>query len=316
MGTEDYGNLGDHQIAVSEKEWIRCTFGDEYIVREVPARKYWEWIPYIRKYMNKSDIILGHGGGNLGNQYLPSENIRRDFVRSFPQNPIVIMPQTVFFLDDEQGKKELENSQDVYNNHPRLLLYTREKQSYEFAKKNFTCQVRLVPDIVMFSDYSDYHENRCNTLLCLRGDIESVLNKEEKEKIYQILGQYGSIERIDTQKDFYIDIEDREPYLEEFKHSIASAKIVVTDRLHGMIFCAITKTPCVVMENYNYKIEGCYDWLRNLPYIEYIHSLDDLETAIGKVMRADNSCFDNQKLQEYFVEMGCEVKKYLGISDQ
>ena len=39
--------------------------------------------------------------------------------------------------------------------------------------------------------------------------------------------------------------------LDTFMSEIGKRKVVVTDRLHGMIFCAITGTPCVVFSNYN-----------------------------------------------------------------
>ncbi|MDK8210749.1 polysaccharide pyruvyl transferase family protein, partial [Bacillus subtilis] len=52
-----------------------------------------------------------------------------------------------------------------------------------------------------------------------------------------------------------------------------AAEVVLTDRLHGMIFCAITRTPCIVFNNYNHKIESSYnDWLKDLKYIKFINT--------------------------------------------
>ncbi len=313
LGTEDYGNLGNHQIAVSEIEWAQRTFGDAYEIREIPASRYWKELPYLKRYIKKEDIILGHGGGNLGNQYLPSEDIRRSFIQSFPDNPVIIMPQTIFFLENEQGDKELKNSQAIYDAHPNLLLYTREKQSYIFAKEHFSCDVRIAPDIVMFSDYSDLNVERKTPVLCLRDDIESILKADDKNKVCDILSAFGKVNRVDMQRDYNIEIPEREKYLDDFKMTIASSKVVVTDRLHGMIFCAITRTPCVVIGSYNHKIEGSYDWIRNLSYIEYAYNIDELDRLIEKVIQADHSCYDNVKLIEQFETMSEQVRKYIGL---
>jgi len=51
----------------------------------------------------------------------------------------------------------------------------------------------------------------------------------------------------------------RYPFLNDF----SSSKLVVTDRLHGMVFAALAGTPCVVMGNCNYKVKGIYNWIEN-----------------------------------------------------
>ena len=53
-----------------------------------------------------------------------------------------------------------------------------------------------------------------------------------------------------------------------------SAKVVITDRLHGMVFAVITKTPCIITKSLDHKVPGTYKWIKNLNYIKMI---DDLE---------------------------------------
>ena len=53
--------------------------------------------------------------------------------------------------------------------------------------------------------------------------------------------------------------------LQEF----STARLVITDRLHGMVFAAITGTACIAFRNYNYKIEGTYEWIEYLQYIQF-----------------------------------------------
>lgn len=54
------------------------------------------------------------------------------------------------------------------------------------------------------------------------------------------------------------------------------AQLVITDRLHAMIFAAITETPCIAMDNKSKKVKGVYEWIRDLPYVQYA---DDISTA-------------------------------------
>ena len=44
-----------------------------------------------------------------------------------------------------------------------------------------------------------------------------------------------------------------------------SKKLVITDRLHGAISCAISSTPCIVLPNCYHKIKSFMSWMRDLP---------------------------------------------------
>ena len=86
---------------------------------------------------------------------------------------------------------------------------------------------------------------------------------------------------------------------EEFKH----ARLVITDRLHGMIFSAITGTPCVALNNSNGKVGFEYEWLKNLPYIGFVDDSTD-ETAIIKAVKivkaAGSTDFASAGLDRHF----------------
>lgn len=64
--------------------------------------------------------------------------------------------------------------------------------------------------------------------------------------------------------------------LDNIWNNFKSSKVVITDRLHGMIFCAITKTPCVVLPNSNHKISGTYyNWLSELEFIQFVEEFEE-----------------------------------------
>ena len=64
----------------------------------------------------------------------------------------------------------------------------------------------------------------------------------------------------------------------------AKSKIVITDRLHGMIFAYLTQTPCIVFSNYNHKVIGTYEWIKDVNYIE-LANIDNMEEQIDRLMK-------------------------------
>jgi pyruvyl transferase EpsI len=94
--------------------------------------------------------------------------------------------------------------------------------------------------------------------------------------------------------------------MEEF----AKSKLVITDRLHGMIFAAITETPCIVFSNYNHKVKGTYEWIKYLPYIKYIESVEEAKKYIPELLKMDNCKFDNKPLQPYFDKLAEVIQSH------
>ena len=104
------------------------------------------------------------------------------------------------------------------------------------------------------------------------------LSDAESDNIRKILTEkYGDVEFTDT-----VDVTTEEckpenlpDTLERFWARLRTKKVVVTDRLHCMIFCAITKTPCVVFDNSNNKTSGVFSsWLKDYGYIRMCGSFD------------------------------------------
>ena len=87
---------------------------------------------------------------------------------------------------------------------------------------------------------------------CLRSDKESVMNHQNVDEIESFLkDRISEIRYTDTQMDNYCK-ENRELLLKQKIKEFQSAELVITDRLHGMIFAAITGTPCTVSYTHLY----------------------------------------------------------------
>ncbi|MBP1756103.1 MAG: glycosyl transferase family 2 [Firmicutes bacterium] len=297
IGCEDFWNLGDHHIAISEIEYLQKILPD-YAIVEIAASKYFAVHRLLPLVIRRKDFIFMHGGGNMGNFYMLAEQIRRDLLNRFRENEKVIFPQTIHYDCSDEGKAELEKDQRIIKKSKHLTLCTREHYSYELAKQYFECNVILTPDIVLFSNYSDYiNLDRKGVLLLLRNDLEGIITCQDKHRIELVVEQYTlEIRRNDTQLITDINILDRREVLDDFVRKIAESEFVITDRLHGMVFCAITRTPCIVLSNYNHKVKGVYEWLSKLEYIILINQLSELDGAIKKLLQIETVIYDNSTI--------------------
>ena len=88
----------------------------------------------------------------------------------------------------------------------------------------------------------------------------------------------------------------------------SDAELVITDRLHGMIFSALTGTPCVVFSNYNHKVKGTYEWIKYLPYIRYVESVREAKGFIPELLSMKNCTYDNAPLMPYFDRLATIVR--------
>ena len=78
-----------------------------------------------------------------------------------------------------------------------------------------------------------------------------------------------------------------------------------------MAFAALTETPCVVFSNYNHKVKGTYQWLKHLPYIKYVESVDKAIEYIPKLNQIQNCHFENAEILLGFRRLEELIKKYV-----
>ena len=286
FGTPKHGNIGDHAITIAIYKFMSDR-GKK--VFEVSSFDRFYLMDYIKKTIENDDIILINGGGFIGSQWIEEEKMVRDVVSSFKDNKIIIFPQTLYYKDDENGKKECDISLNIYNNHKDLTICTREKKSYNFVTENITnARCIFVPDIVLYLDNIDFNNKRENALFCLRSDPEKSVSNTDIKKVKECFKSNNlNIDYTDTVINSQISKVDREKIFYDKLEEFSKYKIVVTDRLHGMIFAAITSTPCLVFSNYNYKVKGVYEWIKNLDYISFIEGDFDADEQIKKLLNLD-----------------------------
>jgi pyruvyl transferase EpsI len=294
----DYSNLGDHAMTYAQKKLLRERFPDSQIV-ELLVSDTLKYLTSIRKNIKRGDVITLKGGGNIGLEYFREELYRRIIVKHFTDNRIIIFPQTAYFPNTKLGRRESKNTENIFLNNPNLYLFTRDIPSYNQFKDQLGERVMLTPDIVLSLKNIESDKIRNGAMICMRNDVEGKYSLEERREIRDLLENYYEKVLIsDTTTDYPIPINIREKELKKIWDLFMSVEIVITDRLHGMIFAALTKTPCIVFNTYNHKLVGQYEWLKHLDYIKFLeYNRENVKFNIEKIKSKkfdinNRNCFD------------------------
>lgn len=304
-----HGNLGDHAIALSTISLL-TEMKIKYI--EITTAQLSRLKRHRKLGVMNGHKILVNGGGNLGTLWFHLEELFRSVIRENPNSIIFCLPNTIFYEKTEWGSEELERSKEIYNHHPALQLYAREKTSFDFMAGIYH-NVKLVPDMVLFMDKLQAQKKRQGCLLCLRSDREKTRTEEQERQItisvQNLFG--GHVTYTDMCLDHGVLPEARVQALEEKFDEFRSAQLVITDRLHGMIFAAITGTPCIVVDSKSPKVRGCYEWIRHLKFIRFADKAEQIESLYAQ-MSTENNHYDNEMLLPYWNILKQDILEFKG----
>ncbi len=303
IGTPIHGNLGDHLIAHAE-----TAFFDRY----VPGKKAIDcsmnfsksMMKFMKKCIKPDDILVISGGGWLGTEWRNNEEFVRDVIESFPENRIIIFPQTAYYRDDDIYLNE---AVDIYRKHDKLYFCARDYLTYELVRDNAMVdedRLLYMPDMAL---YDVLHEemkpvNRDHIGLCLRDDREISISEGERDHI---------VKSVETRDKDYLKIytseagkriqpKDRKENVLRKLYEIAGLKVLVTDRLHAMIMAAITDTPCIVFDNTTHKVKGVYEWIKELDHIQFCESGENIDEALEMMLsKRFETTFNDWNKEEY-----------------
>lgn len=137
-----HGNVGDILIWEGECEFFKIT--NKKILSQHSLFTY-----------NFPDIpedvtICLHGGGNFGDLYRTAQDFRIKVINRYPNNKIVILPQSVYY----DNKNIIEKDAFEFTKHENLTICARDLGSYEFLCSNFNkCKIMLIPDMAFCIDF-------------------------------------------------------------------------------------------------------------------------------------------------------------------
>lgn len=296
MNTPCHGNLGDQAIALAEIVFLEKYY-PEYQIVEVPSDYINHCLNDLRKNISEEDLIFVQGGGNFGNLYIVDEAFRRLIAKTFKKNKIISFPQSIEYTSDSIGERELGKAQQLYSQNSNFILSAREPVTKNFINKQFPKNEHLIaPDIVismapLSSEFTDQIRNGAVSML--RKDKEKAIADEFSNEITKYLEENYSRHTVSdtiTSGSDYINSKNRFEKVSNKWLEIGQHELAVTDRLHGMIFCYLTKTPCVVLKNNNKKIESTYDyWLKDCNFIQLLeeNKIEDLIDAASNVTKQE-----------------------------
>lgn len=298
----DYGNMGDQAIAFAITKFLRDNF-KEYEFIEFERDEFYSYAKAIKKIVNEDDIIAIQGGGNMGNLYLREELPRRLILKKIRNCRIISMPTTLSFTEDKKGIAEKNKMQKIYNDSKNLLLIAREEKTFNMMNDLFTAKAVLTPDIVFYLEdiFEPTNERKNDIMTCLRNDKEAYWGSKKDDFLKELRNKYPTLIETDTVLHRNIDINKRKEELYCIWNKFRDSKVVITDRLHGMIFAFITKTPCIVLRSSDHKIIESYKWIKNINYIKFMDDLDFnvIDKEINSLMKIDK--FDRTNFrQKYF----------------
>lgn len=246
----------------------------------------------IKKRITPKTTLLCHGGGNFGDLYLPHQNLRETLIKHFPNNRIIVLPQTLYYKNDEN----LQKSAALFSQHKDCHLFARDQRTFEIFKQ-FSPNVYLSPDMAheLYGTLPTKDKRTNQQLYFLRKDIEA--SEIEKNIIAQLpLGsQVKDWDDFCSQTDKRACASSRRVARFANQHKLSKLKDMVhifwyfytqrmisrmaqdflandkitTTRLHGHIFASLLEIPNCVCDNaYGKNTSYAKLWTKDIPFVE------------------------------------------------
>lgn len=307
--TPEYDNIGDHLITYAQKCFFEKNFSD-YEIIEVDNIENHFYKGRLSRFVKDSDIIVINGGGNFGSLWrITHYDESLDIIKNYKNNQVFVMPQSVFFHQNDIGEKYIKLTQEIFDR-DKLTICVREHFSYETLvsigiDKN---KILLLPDIVLSLEDSDIvseaeknKETKGDKRICFftRYDKEAVATNDDFEKLKYYMDKCG-MNRSKSTMLYGNTIPKRMrnyAILELLKRIDTEYDLIVTDQLHCMIVCALLKKPCLVFKSISKKTEGVYEWIKHLEYIKIANedAVEELEFLLKLTDKEKEGSFNLNK---------------------
>lgn len=294
-------SVGDHSQVLAIGKWFSTYFPNYEVVRFYrryakppkphPTEGIRDWNRLLQT-VKEDDLIFIHSSGDFGTLFYWTgminrswHDFRRKLISQFPNNKIIQLPVTVFYHHTEGGRKTLAQDKLFYKNRSNLLLMGRDPYSYRILANHLECRSMFVPDFAFTLKPELTNKERKGALLMLRCDHETVFSRN-MAKIKGLIEQ--TVPNV-TARD--INIYRTEPMTDENRATIINQiidyygdfKVVVTDRLHGMIFSVLSNTPCVcINDRIPHKASAYKDLLSDS--INFVDKIEEIPDAVTNVL--------------------------------
>lgn len=283
-----YTNVGDILLWQSAED----------LLKELPYKCLYasSLTNYQKPRIKKDVVVVFTGGGNFGDLWERHQVFRHRVLAEFPENPIVQLPQSVWFESEEKMKYDIK----CYSEHKgHVTICVRDQNSFDTIMQNY-CNVEtiLLPDLALTFDVEKYCKRRGiminergeGTLLVKRNDKElcgdSSLNalsesitcisdwlpmisiiKEEiwLNRLSYRMSWIGLPQSVITKfTDFYYRHILKDAYLRSGIKFIQQYDTVYSTRLHAAVLAMLLGKNTFMYDNAYGKCQGVYDlWMKD-----------------------------------------------------
>jgi len=261
--TPRYRNYGDQLIAFSEHLLLEEA---KVNVMEVSYEDCQDLGCSFAELLADGESVFFTGGGYLGDLWLGLESTAEKLLKTLGErNSALFFPVSVYYEGDCSGRFEAA----VSASKAPIVVCAREAVTCERLTASLSCiEPVLPPDVGLFvrrSDLMDHAPTRVlrSALVCIRHDKESLQSVGFGIELTAALSALGmSISAVDTHDPIGETApEHRREELSTLARRFGEASLVVTNRLHGMVFAMIMGTPVVVLDNVSGKVSGVAKWV-------------------------------------------------------
>ncbi len=299
----DYSNVGDSAIWLGQLAFLR-SLGSVSLTYMCDVHSYSR--DELATRLGDGVILLG-GGGNLGDLWENSQQLRERVIGDFPKTPIVQLPQSVHFQD----RRALLRAKEVFDSHTNLTLLVRDERSLAFAKNEFRNASHLCPDMAFCVGPLERSDAPTKDILWL--------SRTDKECVSQAPADAAtSLERVDwldepqtalrrlkrlfdlpftryawttsgferTRSRVWERLADQR--LLRGCRLLSRGRTVITDRLHGHVLSVLLGIPHVLLDNSTGKVRSFYEtWTRACPLVRWCETPDEA-VAVARDMSTEH----------------------------
>lgn len=318
IGTPEYCNLGDHLIAFAIIKFWEQYFPDDTVIeftRECCERNSQKICSILENKPFR--VILITGGGFLGDLWPDMQILVNRIINASKNRRIIIFPQTIYYQKTYENNLFFLNDRKAYQSANHLTIFVRDRKSYDFLiETNMlkTSSIHLVPDMALFLSPTEYTlAGRSGIFLCFRHDKECTLSDSEESYIKTMVKSMGITEistgdTVDKYSDFLP--KHREEKITNFMNKLCQQQLVITNRLHCMIFCYLSSTPCIALDNISHKISGVFQWLSECNYLKCVSFEYITPSLINEMLECIPEKFAGAELSENFLTMAKIMEEY------
>ncbi len=256
----------------------------------------------LARALGRDGTVLLAGGGSFGDVWPEREAFRERVLASTRDRPLVQLPQSLHFETEEA----LARARAVVSGHPTLRLLVRDEPSRRAAVEDLGFGAPLCPDLALFLDLRPAPLDVPARILWLaRDDAEArILPPRDAADVvvrdwadatrtpgYRRLSRRSRRlrRRLDPPRALRARLEATyEPVARErvraAERVLDGARVVVTDRLHGHLFCLLRGQPHVILDGRTSKLSAFHaTWTRDAPGVQLATSADE---ALGRAREA------------------------------